>query len=74
MACQFAAEADEKIVHRAYAGFDFDRPDFDLIDLEQRIQHVGHGADRFVDPTNQLLLLLPGHLVGEQPLEQRECL
>ena len=71
---QFAPEAVEYIAHGELGGFDLDRPDFDLIDVEQGVQHARHRAERFIDPADQLLLLLPSHFLGQQRLEQGQRL
>ena len=71
---QFVPEAVEQLVHGEVGCFGLNGAHFDLIDVEQRIQHSRHGAQSFVDAADQLLGLLPDHLLGQQALKQGERL
>ena len=74
MVSQFVPQAVEQVVHGEVDDFRLNGAHFDLIDVEQRIQHARHGAQSFIDAPDQLLRLLPDHLLGQQALEQGERL
>ena len=74
MVSQFAPEPVKEIVHGEVDCLGPYGAHFDLIDVEQRIQHAGHGAQRFIDAGDQFLSPLPDDLLGQQTLEQREGL
>ena len=46
----------------------------DLVDVEQRVQHARHRAQRLVEPREQLLLPLAFHRLGQQSLQQGQRL
>ena len=54
--------------------FGVDGAGLDLVDVEQRVQHARHGAQRLVEPCDQLLRLLALDHLRQQPLQQGERL
>ena len=67
---QFLPEAVKQVVHREVADFGLNGADFDLVDVEQRVQHARHGAQSVIDAADQLLGLLSDDLLRQQALER----
>ena len=70
MISQFFPQTVEQLIHRDVDDFGLNGAHFNLVDVEQRIQHPRHGAQSFVDAPDQFLGLLPDHLLGQQALKQ----
>jgi hypothetical protein len=62
--CQLVPEVIKQLVHREVGFFRLYGSRFNLVDVQQGIQHSRHGAQSFVDSPDQLLGLLPDHLLG----------
>ena len=60
----------KQIVDRETDHFGVDGAGLDLVDVEQRVQHARHGAQRLVEPCDQLLCSLPLDGLRQQPLKQ----
>ena len=60
----------EQIVDRKADHFGADGAGLDLVDVEQRVQHARHGAQRLVEPGDQLLRSLALDGLRQQPLKQ----
>ena len=60
----------KQIVDRETDHFGVDGAGLDLVDVEQRVQHARHGAQRLVEPRDQLLRFLPLDGLRQQPLKQ----
>ena len=56
--------------------FDFraNHAGLDLVDVEQRVEHAGHRAQRLADPRDHLALPLAFDRARQQPLKQRQRL
>ena len=74
MVSQFLPEAIKQAVDRNVGDFRLNGTNFDLVDVEQRIQHARHGAQRVIDATDQLLSLFANDSFLEQALEEGERL
>ena len=68
------AQPFENLRDRKLQHFGVDGAGLDLVDVEQRVEHARHRADRLVDLGEQLLRLLALDLLGEQALKQSERL
>ena len=56
------------------ADFGLNGAHFDLVDVEQRIQHARHGAQCVIDAPDQLLSLVADDFLRQQALEEGERL
>ena len=54
---EFVPQPLKQIVDREIDYFGVDGAGLDLVDVEQRVQHARHGAQRLVEPRDQLLRL-----------------
>ena len=71
---QFLPKAIKQAVHRNVGDFRLNGTNFDLIDVEQRIQHARHGAQCVIDAPDQLLSLFVNDFLRQQALEEGEGL
>ena len=67
---QFIPQAIKQFIHADRDDFGLNGAHFNLVDVEERIQHPGHGVQSFVDASDQFLRLRPDHILGEQALKQ----
>ena len=74
MVSQFLPKAIKQAVHRNVGDFRLNGTNFDLVDVEQRIQHARHGAQCVIDAPDQLLSLFVNDSLRQQALEEGEGL
>ena len=67
-------EMFEQLAQRKALDIRMDDAHFELIDVEQRVQHARHDADRCVETLQKGLRLRPVGLLRQQSLEKPNCL
>ena len=71
---ELVLQARQQVVDREAGGLDGDGAGLDLVEVEQHVQHAGHGAQRLVQALEQLLRPLSLGGLRQQALEQRQGL
>ena len=68
------AQPVEQIVQRIADNVGAHDAGLDLVDVEQRVEHAGHGVQSVIEPLDQLLRLLAFHGPSEQALNKGDSL
>ncbi len=64
----------EQVIDREKRDLGADRARFDLVDIEQRVEHARHRHERLADPRHQFPLPLAFDRARQKPLQQSERL
>ena len=71
---ELVAQPVEQVVDREAHRLGLDGAGLDLVDVEQRVQHAGHGAERLAEPRDELRRLLALDRSRQQALQQGQRL